>query len=53
MSRRQIASGTQDSGVNPADGAWEPEAGRKGSSCKMVPTGAAQMEIPVHAGVDR
>ena len=39
--------------VNPADGASEPEASRKGAWCKMLPAGTAQMEVPVYAGVDR
>ena len=48
MPWRQVAFGTYDRDVNPADGASEPEAWRKGSWGKKVPTGTAKMEIPVH-----
>ena len=46
MPWRQVAFGTYDRDVNPADGASEPEAWRKGSWGKKVPTGTAKMEIP-------
>ena len=49
MPWRQVASGTYDRDVNPADGAREPEAWRKGARCIKVPIGTANMEIPVKA----
>ena len=49
MTWRQVASSTYDRDVNPADGASEPKAWRKGAWCIKVPTRTANMKISVKA----